>query len=187
MYEFISIGIDQSYTRTGISVAADGKLLKVSSVAFSGLKTKSEKRKHLRRILTQLLANIVPKGKRVAIITERVRLTSQGNISIQYIKATGALIGTIVDTADEFDVRVYSVDTRAWKAQVVGNCKPEGIGQLAPKVPTLKYVCKLGWKKAIHSVNLRGGDKWDDDAADSACIALYAFVPAKHRKLQREE
>lgn len=187
MYKLLVVGLDQSYTRCGISIAADGVLLKVTSEAFSGLKTKSEKRKRIRSVLTSLLGKVVLKASRVAIILERIRLTSQGNISINYMKATGALIGTIVDTAEEFDVRVYSVDTRSWKAQVVGNCKPEGTGKLAPKWPTIKYVCRLGWKSSIHSLNKQGGDVWDDDASDSACIALYGFVPAKHRKLQREE
>ena len=32
MYNVVSIGIDQSYANTGISVAADGKLLDVKSI-----------------------------------------------------------------------------------------------------------------------------------------------------------
>ena len=38
------IGIDQSYTRTGISIAVNGKLKKVTSVDFKGTTTKTAKR-----------------------------------------------------------------------------------------------------------------------------------------------
>ena len=64
MYNLISIGIDQSYTRTGISIAADGKLLKVSSISFKGCETKTEKRNCIRQVLRTIIPNCIKKPKK---------------------------------------------------------------------------------------------------------------------------
>jgi Holliday junction resolvasome RuvABC endonuclease subunit len=186
-YNHVVIGIDESYTRTGISIAADGKLLKAGSIDFKGCKNKAEKRKELRRILIHILESVQPKATLATVICERIRLKSQKFISIDYIKSTGALVGTMVDIAAEYGVKVFSVDTRSWKAQVVGTCKGEGTSAIANKIPTLKYVIKLGFRDDIVSLNKNGEKVYNDDAADSACIALYGFVPKNKRNLKLEE
>jgi len=184
MYKVISIGIDQSYTKTGISIAADGKLLKVRSTNFKGCICKSDKRIMLGGIIEQLLTNLIPKAEKLIIITERIRMHRGGVLSITYMKCTGALVGTIVDTARKQGIKVFSADTRAWKSKVVGTTK--GIDG-DNKMPTIKHICKLGFTSSIKSLNKKGEVKWDDDAADSGCIALYAFVPRKLRHLNLEE
>jgi hypothetical protein len=84
----------------------------------------------------------------------------------------GALTATIVDTAYEYGIKVYSVDTRSWKAQIVGTSKGiKGDDPKAKKIPTMRFVKKLGFEV-------------DDDAADSGCIALYGFT--KNQKLKEE-
>jgi hypothetical protein len=186
-YNHVVIGLDESYTRTGIGIAADGKLRRISSTNFKGCKNKSEKRQELKRILIQILESVQPKASLVTIICERIRLKSQKFISIDYIKSTGALMGTIVDVAAEYGVKVFSVDTRSWKAQVVGTSKGEGNGPLANKIPTLRYVAGLGFYNDIVSLNKKGEKVYNDDAADGGCIALYGFVPKNKRNLKLEE
>lgn len=180
MYNLISIGIDESYTRTGISIAADGKLLKVSSIAFKGLKSKTEKRNEIKRILKVIIPKCQLQAQKVVVICERVRLKTRKFISVDYIKVTGALVGTIVDTAAEYGVKVFSVDTRSWMKQILGSAKG------TDKQGTIKFILKLGIDLEYRT-NKEGELIYNDDAADSACIALYAFVLRKYRKLEIEE
>ena len=195
MYKLIVIGIDQSYAKTGISIAADGNLLKVSSIPLGGCQNNTEKRLLIRNKLTHIITKASEKAKRIIIICERIRTFSGGFLSTDYIKSTGALIATLVDVARAYNVPVYSVDTRSWKSAIVGTSKPgkdEG-----KKEPTIKFVRKLGFEESI-LVPLKRAKKgsfeiegkhycWNDDAADSACIALYGFVPKEKRKLKLED
>jgi hypothetical protein len=187
MYKHIVIGIDESYTKTGIGIAIDGKLVKVTSTAFKGCHNKSEKRKVLIDILNKLLTKAVSEATLVTIICERIRLKSKKFISIDYIKSTGALVGTIVDVASEYGVKVFSADTRSWKARVVGTCKPKGTSKIANKIPTIEFVMGLGFEDSIVSINKKGKKVYDDDACDGGCLALYGFVPKGKRYLQLEE
>ena len=63
----------------------------------------------------------------------------------------GALTSVIVDVCYEYDIPVYSVDTRAWKAQVVGTSKPQvnKFGVPEEKWPTVKWVIDKGFEKKI--------------------------------------
>lgn len=182
----IVIGVDQSYTRTGISVGVDGKLVKVTSLSFKGLKTPSEKRNELRRVINLLLSKSLNRASEVVILCERIRTFSQGaqgkggfGLRPDYIKSTGALIAVLVDTAFEYNVKVYSVDTRSWKSRIVGTSK-------GGKMPTVKYVQSLGFDLYLRT-NKKGEKVYDDDGADSACIALYGFLPEKDQKLKLEK
>ena len=136
----------------------------------------------------------------MVIIVERIRQFSGGTLSMDYIKSTGALIGCIVDTAAEYGVSVFSADTRSWKSQVVGTSVPRANKyNVDPKKwPTIEYLLKRDdvvqedllvrvGKRSKRYAFCIGGDKYcyNDDAADSACIALYGF--AKGRSLKREE
>lgn len=187
LYKHLVIGVDQSYSRCGISIAADGKLLKVTSTSFKGCTSKSAKRKHLANIIQRAISQNAAKAKLVTIIVERIRTFSGGGkesfLSMGYIKATAALIATIVDVAEEHGVKVWSVDTRSWKAQVVGSSKRV---KGDPKLLTVVYVEGLGFD--LTTYNRKGiANGKDNDAADSACIALYAYVPKDRRSLKREE
>lgn len=198
-YKTIVVGVDQSYTRTGISIAADGVLLKVTSIPFRGCRNKSEKRKELAKVLHKIIQTNQRKASHMVILCERIRTFShhkgkqtegqdqeQGSgmfISTDYIKATGALVATIVDTAYEYGVPVFSVDTRSWKSKVVGNSK--GSKKDGNKLQTVNFVMAKGFD--VSSVNKKGNIVYDDDAADSACIALYAFIPKHLRSLKKEE
>lgn len=192
-YNKIVIGVDQSYTATGISVAIDGRLHRVTSTQFKGCESRSEKRRLLANMLHKLILQSVKVAAEVTVICERIRTFSGGGkgkkneasgLRPGYLKMTGALIATIVDTAAEYNVLVYSVDTRSWKSQVVGTSKAGKGGD--KKEPTIRFVEKLGFDMFIRT-NKVGRDLYDDDAADSGCIALYGFIDKKKQKLVLEE
>lgn len=169
----VVMGIDQSYTRTGISIAKDNELINVDSIDFKKIKTKTEKRHKIKREINIRIKMYKPD----IIIVERVRQFSAGGkgsfMSMNMIKAGTQLITSIIDIAYKYKIPVYSVDTRSWKSQIVGTSKYKGNNK---KEPTIKYVNSLGFDVGTN-----------DDAADSACIALYGFVDSKNKKLKLEE
>ncbi len=197
-YNKVVIGIDQSYNNTGISIAADGKLVKVRSIQLDSYKSNSDKRRALTNVLDGLLKAVCSKAKDVVCIIERIRLRSQGFLNIDYIKSIGALNSIIVDRCHEYCVPVYSVDTRCWKAQVIGTSKPmpNKFGVPEEKWPTVKWLLKQGWESSIlikvegrktKGTFVRDGQKYmyNNDAADSAGIAMFGFKGDKE-KLQIE-
>lgn len=164
------LGIDQSYTRTGIAIVEGesihtGKILSSASYPFKGMKSKTEKR----RFITKLILHAVEKYKPDIIITERIRTFSQGFLSTSYIKATGALIGTIVDAA--YPNKVYSVDTRSWKARVCGGSS--GMHK-ADKGVSVRFIARR-YKLQLN-----------DDEADAICIALYGLDKENKKMLKLE-
>lgn len=190
----IVIGIDQSYKRTGLTISIDGKVRKSMSFTYKGCKINTEKRNYMKRKVYQVLKKVSamdkPEGCEIIIIVERIRIASHGFLSMDYLISTGALIASIVDTAYEFNIPVYSVDTRSWKAQIVGNSKArvkEAIitrgknkGKtrkvLDTKSETLEF-CK-------NKLKIDCGD--NDDKADSIAISLYGFIPKSKQKLKLE-
>ncbi len=197
-YSEACIGIDQSYKRTGMSVSADGKLLRVTSVDLSKLKSKTEKRQTLRDAVESCVRSVSKRADSTIILLERVRTFSDGFLSTPYVKSMGALNAVVVDVAFKYGVSVMNVDTRAWKASVIGTSKPEQNKYGVPdkKWPTVRWCCKSGFRADIlHEVKgrrqkgtfMKGGRKFefDDDAADSAAISMFWFVGDKS-KLKQE-
>ena len=198
-YKKLVIGIDQSYTRTGISIVGDGQVLKVGYIPFEPSECHSVKRKKVANKLSQIIEKNQEKASQTVVIVERIRQFSSGMLSMDYIKSTGALIGCIVDTAAEYGVPVYSADTRSWKSQVVGTSVPKANNfYVDPKKwPTIEYLLR---RRDVHERDILvevgkrskkfakqiNGKKYcyNDDAADSVCIALYGFE--KDRSLKRE-
>lgn len=195
----VVIGVDQSYTRTGITVLQDKQVREIFSVSISG--TNTEKRKALTNELEKLFRKY--SHSNVFVIIERIRLFSSGNISESYIKAMGALCACIIDAAARYGVKVYSVDTRAWKSEIVGTSKPKEnpYGIDPKKYPTILYVRDCGLlkyiaeehkgrgKKGVLPINISGKKimcKINDDIADSYCIASYGFLPENRQKLIEE-
>lgn len=203
------IGIDQSYTRTGITIIKDKKVLEMYSMDFKTCKNNTEKRSLLQSYLEDVI--LEQDGEEIVVITERIRLNSQGFISEAYIKATGALIATIIDVCRPLGIPVYSVDTRSWKSQIIGNSKPlkNPYGINPEKYRTIVYLRDKGLlkhivepyegngKKGIIGIKMdvveRGKKvrkkvpcKINDDLADSYCIAMYGFLPESKQKLKEE-
>lgn len=209
----VVVGIDQSYSRTGITVLCDKEIFEMYSLDFKGCKTNTEKRNtlktELRRIIDMVIyeTGIESTREDITIVTERIRLRSQGFLSENYLKATGALIATIIDVADYYMCPVYSVDTRAWKSAIVGSSKPlnNPYGINPEKYRTILYMRNKGllhWiaeeykgrgEKGVIWANrtVRGRKekvriKVNDDLADSYCIAMYGFLPKGKQKLKEE-
>lgn len=204
------IGIDQSYTRTGITILKDKEVVEMFSLNYEHCRNNSEKRTALENTLHEMVLdhNIV----NPLVITERIRLRSQGFLSEAYIKSTGALIATIIDFFHYYnEIPVYSVDTRSWKSQIVGSSKPldNPYGINPEKYRTILYLRDRGLlkhiaeeykgrgKKGIISVKMdvvEGGKKVkkkvpceiNDDLADSYCIAMYGYLPKGKQKLKEE-
>lgn len=204
--EKIVIGIDESYKRTGITVLKNKEIVSIGSIDYDGCKNNTEKRRYLKVKLSEILIKyICDKNVQLIVIVERIRLRSQGFISEPYIKATGALIATIIDTCVPLGVSVYSVDVRAWKSAIIGTTKPleNKYGINPNKYPTILYMRQKGLlkyiveeykgkgKKGVILANM--GDRKhipcivNDDAADSYCIALYGFLPKEQQKLKEEQ
>ena len=191
----ICIGIDQSYTNCGWSICLDGNILEYGNIAFKGLNSNSEKRKEVHKVLTQLieksLSEVNSEPNKVIVVFERIRLYSQGFLSMDYIVKTAGLISTIIDTAYEYNIKCYSVDTRSWKKQIVGNSKGQKKKVLITKGKNKgKYrtVTDNKTETLNHVKNNFGIDtKGDDDIADAICISKYAFIDKKDRKLKLEK
>ena len=199
-YSEVCIGIDQSYNNTGISIAADGKLIKVKSKWLDHYKSNSEKRQALRETLDKVLVSVTDNANNVVCILERIRLRSRGFVNIDYIKSIGALNAIITDKCHEYGIKVYSVDTRCWKSQVIGTSKPKSnkFGVPDEKWPTVQWVIKSGFESSIlvdmsetrktKGVFERDGIKYmyNNDASDSAGIAMFWFV-GDRTKLKEEK
>lgn len=150
------LGIDQSYTCSGIACAEDGVVTECYAHKYVS-KTKRGKRREIRKIVRARRDGLD------MVVVERVRLFSGGFISIKSIVGLASLVMTISDAAGK--IPVYSADTRAWKSKVLGSAK-------ATKEDAVEFVKTLGYV-----VN--------DDAADAACLALYAFN--RQANLKRED
>lgn len=199
----IVIGLDQSYTATGIGIAVDGILFKCTSTEYKGLETRSEKRREIARILNTILTKNAEKADEIVVICERVRTFSKsfgskkagGNeqgSNPKYLMMTGALVATIVDTAALHGIDVYSVDTRAWKSKVVGNSKArtDKKGNRDAKSETIEFIEKLGFDMFMREKKTgknKGERIYNDNAADGGCIALYGFIDKKLQNLKLEE
>jgi len=154
----VIIGIDASYTRTGLSIAKNGKLLSVKSLKFKGCKSKPAKRQFLRKKLQHYIDKYNPD----LIVVERTRQFSTSDkpfIAMNMIKTGMSILTAIIDIAYDNEIEVRSVDTRSWKAQVIGTSKAKGGNK---KLPAIEFIESLGFD--VYD---------DDDAADSACIALF--------------
>lgn len=198
----IVIGIDQSYQDTGISVGYNGKIKFTGDCYLKNLKSNTECREVLRKRLQKVFAKSLEYQCRynapVTVLIERIRLRSQGVLSIDYIKSIGALNALICDLAHGYNFPVYSVDTRAWKSAVIGTSKPQNnkYGFNPNKWPTIQWCVRNGYENRIISYEVsnrkkkavveRGGKRftYNDNTADSIGIMFYGFT--ENPKLQEE-
>lgn len=205
-YHDLVIGIDQSYTDTGISVITDAHIRDIRHIPLTHYKTKTEKRRVLAGRLNGLLSVSVKKARNVICIIERCRLKGCSAVKtgefvdLSTIMSMGSLNATIVDTCSPYGVPVYSVDTRAWKSASVGTSRPRdnNYGVEPQKWPTIEWLIKLGYEdKILMDVTdtkkevgtfLRNGRKYmyNDNAADSCGIAMFWYKGDK-KKLKLEK
>lgn len=197
-YKQLSIGIDQSYKNCGVSISADGQLLKVTHIKLEQCRTNIDRRRLLKAYLDNMLKAITSKADSIICIIERIRLHSQGFLNIDYIKSMGALNAVIIDIMDEYDIPVYSVDTRCWKSQVIGTSKPKdnNLGVPKEKYPTVEWCIEQGFENSVlrtvkgrkkKGTFTRNGIRYmyDNDACDSSAISMFYFIGDKE-KLKQE-
>ena len=201
------IGIDESYTQTGIAVILNGEVERVFCERYKGCKTNTEKRVCIKRRIQDVVAWVhteynIP-YKEVKVIIERIRTFSGGHLSTKYLITTGALVATIIDTFAQCGIDTYSVDTKSWKNNIVGSSKPyeNKYGINPNKYRTILYIRDKGYlhfvaepytgrgKKGIIPVTIDGEKvlcKINDDMCDAICIALYGTLPKSKQKLNIE-
>lgn len=200
-YHKIVVGVDQSYKRTGIAIMADHELMRAEGLNLEKVKSNTEKRKivkeRVKSIVKHALGLIKDDGEVICLV-ERIRLVSSGFLSVDYIKSIAALNAAIVDVCAELGVSVFSVDTRAWKSQIVGTAKPEEniFGVDPKKWPTVNWCLESGYGaylleevggRKVKGTFMDGDTKyqWNDDIADAIGIASYGFF-GKLDLLQKE-
>lgn len=187
MIKKIVIGVDQSYKDIGVSVFADGKAKSIKHLKFANSQTNADIRQATKDYFNKIIPKILQhEALEVICIVERVRLHSQGFINAKEIKSLAALTLIIADVMQTHNIKTYSVDTRSWKSKIVGTSKPEpnGYGIDSKKYPTIKYCINNNYKKYIYDESLP--NSYNDNIADSICIALYGFLPEKEQNLQTE-
>lgn len=203
----IVVGIDQSYADSGIAVVYNGRLMAVTDCKPKSTDDHTAVRKQLRGQLRKIFGRMQIKQQakedcELVCIIERIRLQSakpgeQHFLNLSYIKGIGALNALIVDTASEFGIPVYSVDTRSWKSQVIGSSKPgcNKFGFPNEKWPTIAWCIGKGYGKWIaeevspkkkKGVVVKGDKRftYNDNKADAIGIAMYGFV--REPKLEEE-
>lgn len=118
-------------------------------------------------------------------------MRSQGFLSMNYILSTSALIMNIVDIAYKYGIKVYSVDTRSWKSNIVGSSKgkkkkvliTKGKNKGKYKIVTDNKTDTLKYVKNVLKIDTKG----DDDVSDAICISKYGFLDKNKRKLRLEQ
>lgn len=186
------IGLDQSYTDTGIAVVQDGKVCFVGHENFADCKLRYDKRKQLIKRLEKLIDKCKSKGD-VLVTIEAVRLFSGSSphISVNYIFGTCALVGAIVDCCITKNVPITWVETRSWKKGVLGSSKPsqkplEGVKD-KNKIASILYCINLGLKEKISYEVQQGKNKgqirYNDNIADAVCIAMCGYKGYKLKSL----
>lgn len=194
MSNLIVVGIDQSYQDTGVSISYNSQIKSISDIYLKNYKNNTERRNatraELRTIFSKMSKIADKKGSKVICVIERIRVQNKKFFSSDYLIQMGALNSVIVDTAAEFNIPVYSVDTRSWKSRVVGTSKPKQnkYGIDPNKWATILWLIAKGYEKdllkevsdrkrkgvvkTVEGVNYT----YNDNKADSACISLFPFV-----------
>lgn len=177
----IVIGIDQSYKKTGVAVyiyngeTKKGRFWRTFAIAPKK-RAKARKRAVIEAHIDGLLSDFRYRYDDVRICFERPRLFSKGHISASFLLSIGALNGTIIDTAESWDVPCFSVDTRAWRRAAVGTCERKDNSKGIPpeKFYTIKHFCKIGYKRRIIQRAADGSKIFEHDIADAMGIAVAA-------------
>ena len=145
------LAIDQSYTRMGVAIVEDGVIIHADSHKF-----KKGKPARKRKTVREGTDRIIRQHGIEVVLVERVRIFAGSFISTKTMFMLAGLTSSIIDVAYENNLPTYSIDTRSWKAKILGNHK-------ASKHDAVRFILDN------HGISL------DHDAADAACIGLYYF------------
>lgn len=167
------LAIDQSYTRMGVAVVSRDKVYEAFSVKLDNLTTYTQRRNAARGVVQQYILKYAGYGTPFrCIVVERVRLFAGKYLTANTALPLAAMTAGIVDTAQVISLHrapipVVSVDTHAWKKAVLENHR-------ASKADAVDYI-------RTHFEGLQV----DHDAADAACMGLYAFRKVAKFKLEK--
>lgn len=200
-----TIGIDQSYTDTGIAIAVNGKIEVARSIPLHELDNDSEKRNQLEIVIDRAIALCTRKELIPQIYIEQPRI-NKGQTTFDYIKRAGAMEAKIVDICYMLDYRCYAIASNAWKSAIVGDRDKEdnSCGVPPQKWHTAQYTLSQGYDRfvlqgastrthnfirhaTIDDVKVRSNIqpaqklKYNDNIGDAICIALYGELPAEQQ------
>ena len=198
------IGIDPAYHASGFGIAIGGVLVSCLTYRYGeNTTTMSQKRADMKNKLERILIQATAIHDNVRVIFERTRTRNDGAQTLHYAMITQMLIGTIIDTAANYNVNCYSVMTASWKSKTCGTTtKPEMARYILDKrdkpkkAKAVDFIEALGFDCTLKDANGRvvtfksgprkGIRKEEDDKADAGCLALYDFIPEKQKKLENE-
>lgn len=208
----IVIGIDQSYSCTGIATLVNGTLEDVKDVNKGykdelGIDYRVRLKDSLKRHIEDCNRKYTVHNKFMPgdidppegiIMMERTRLFSHGKINFDVMEKKCYLDALIIDVAQQYGYKCYSVDTRAWKTQIVGSIEAIENNEGIPpeKYPTIFHLREEGYQAYIQVPVLNSRErkgvfeedgtryKWSNDRADAICIAQYYYVDPAKRKLE---
>jgi len=191
----IVIGIDQSYTRAGVAIAINGKLVNYYSIDYDGCINNIQKRFTLRNFVRERILFLQDNVVYDDLIIIMERDNSKHRL---VIKNSAELTACIVDMAYKYGVDVYSVVATAVKSKVIPKKygKPDDYkDERKPnKMPAIMFCEKefgIDLSEKDNNFNKKVDKKgrvwYNDDVADSITIAMYGFIDEKLQKLQKEE
>lgn len=140
------IGIDQSYTCTGVAVAVGGQIKGTKAIEYEKGMDDIEKRFNTKAALLKTYYACRNRGfVQFDIMYEKPRI-SAGRTPFEFIKRSGAMEAEILETFWVFrkqcDIAIYAVPTQVWKKEVIGTSKPDDSRpNFDPqKVPTYEWL-----------------------------------------------
>jgi Holliday junction resolvasome RuvABC endonuclease subunit len=145
------IAFDQSYTQIGYAVAKDEIIIDYGSFKLGVYPNRSIKRSFIWGLAKAL--DLCYNSD--LIICEQIRLKNSFGINIKTIIALAEISARIADAV--FPKRIYTVDSKSWKAKVIGN------GSASKE-------------DAILFVKNKFNIETNDDCADAICMALVPFA-----------
>lgn len=193
------IGIDQSYTDTGIAIAVNGVIQTAFSVYLKGCKHDTERRMILQKRLVDCINFCEKHNYDPDVYFEQIRISGQ-QTTFNYIVRAGSMVATIVDTCYQYNADCYSVTPNAWKTSILGSTKSKVIGMgVDPKKALMyEYCVKKGYDKyVLQPANKRTRNyikldidnqtklKYNDNIGDSIGIALYGSKPENEQKKEK--
>lgn len=195
------IGLDQSYTDTGIAIGVNGRIRAAKSIPLEKLGSDTLKRNS---VIDGLYSAIELCRKNgifdcdISVYIEQPRI-NKGQTTFDYIKRAGAMESCIVDYLyNEYNgiINMYSVSSNAWKAVVLGTReeRKNNVGIDPRKYLMYEYCIEHGFDdyvlqtcskqtKRFVTCDANGNKlKYNDNIGDAIGICMYGFVPENDQK-----
>ena len=189
----MSIGIDASYTRSGVAVAVDGEV--ILSFSFprlewnEGKKKVSESRLSFRKRFKVELENML--NDIIRDLDQEVRVYFEPNNyqNMVALIANAELFASIEDLFDEWDLEITLLQASKWQSAI--GRKPKDVllysNERKPKkMPVIRYVedvlgidCKEKDEDGKDKIDKDGRYWYEDDIADAIVMAMFPFIVKK--------